>query len=60
MGRGLSRPDIATRLYLLSATFSLIKENRAMAAAHHSTQHLMTDLQIRLDATFTLNPEQKV
>jgi hypothetical protein len=60
MGRGLSKPDIATRSYLLAAMFSLVKENRAMTAAHRSTQHLLGDLQIRLDATFTLSPEQKV
>jgi len=30
-----------------------------MTAAHRSTQHLMADLQIRLDATFSLNNEQK-
>lgn len=60
MGRGLSKPDIATRSYLLAAMFSLVKENRAMTVAHRSTQHLLSDLQIRLDATFTVSPEQKV
>jgi hypothetical protein len=60
MGRGLSKPDIATRSYLLAAIFSLVTENRTMAAAHRSTQHLLADLQLRLEATFTLNPEQKV
>lgn len=60
MGQGLSKADIATRSYLLAAIFSLIKENREMTNAQRNTQQLLADLQIRLEVTFTLTPEQKV
>lgn len=60
MGRGLPKADIATRSYLLAAIFSLIKENRAMTNAHRNTQQFLADLQIRLEVTFSLSPEQKV
>ncbi|KIJ60408.1 hypothetical protein HYDPIDRAFT_98863, partial [Hydnomerulius pinastri MD-312] len=59
MGRGLPKADIATRSYLLAAIFSLIKENRAMTNAHRNTQQFLADLQIRLEVTFSLSPEQK-
>ena len=59
MGWGLNKADIATRSYLLAAIFSLIKENREMTNAQRNTQQLLTDLQIRLDVTFSLTPEQK-
>ncbi|KIM65615.1 hypothetical protein SCLCIDRAFT_22514 [Scleroderma citrinum Foug A] len=60
MGRGLNKADIATRSYLLAAIFSLIKENREMTNAQRNTQQLLADLQIRLDVTFSLTPEQKL
>ena len=60
MGRGLDKANIATRSYLLAAIFSLIKENREMTDAQRNTQKLLTDLQIRLEVTFSLTPEQKV
>ena len=60
MGWGLNKADIATRSYLLAAIFSLIKENREMTNAQRNTQQLLADLQIRLDVTFSLTPEQKV
>ena len=60
MGRGLNKADIATRSYLLTAIFSLIKENREMTSAHRNTQQLLADLQIWLEVTFSLTAEQKV
>ncbi|KZP26848.1 hypothetical protein FIBSPDRAFT_854555 [Athelia psychrophila] len=59
LGSGLEKADLATRAYLVASVFSLIKENRAMTAAHRGTQTLLADLQIRLDATFSLSTEQK-
>ncbi|KAI6028185.1 hypothetical protein EDC04DRAFT_2899035 [Pisolithus marmoratus] len=59
MGRGLDKADIATCAYLLTAIFSLIKENREMTNAHCSTQQLLADLQIQLEVTFSLTSEQK-
>lgn len=59
MGNGLTKADLATRAYIVASIFSLIKENRAMTAAHRGTQTLMADLQIRLDATFSISTEQK-
>jgi hypothetical protein len=60
LGRGLSKPDLATRTYLLGGVFCVLKEQRVIAASHLSTQHLLADLQIRLEATFSLSPEQRV
>ncbi|KAL4061772.1 hypothetical protein J3A83DRAFT_4374575 [Scleroderma citrinum] len=45
--------------YLLAAIFSLIKENHMMTNAQHNTQQLLADLQIWLEVTFSLTPEQK-
>ncbi|KIM57522.1 hypothetical protein SCLCIDRAFT_28758 [Scleroderma citrinum Foug A] len=59
MGRGLDKADIATQSYLLAAIFSLIKENREMTDAQWNTQQLLADLQIHLEVTFSLTPEQK-
>ena len=60
MGWGLDKANIATQSYLLAAIFSLIKENREMTNAQWNTQQLLADLQIRLEVTFSLTPEQKV
>lgn len=60
LGHGLSKPDLATRTYLLGGIFCLLKEQRTIATSHRSTQHLLADLQIRLEATFSLSPEQRV
>ncbi|KAG1784473.1 uncharacterized protein HD556DRAFT_1451739 [Suillus plorans] len=60
LGCGLSKPDLATRTYLLGSVFCLLKEQRLIAASHVSTQHLLADLQIRLEATFSLSPEQRM
>jgi hypothetical protein len=60
LGHGLSKPDLATRTYLLGGVFCVLKEQRVIAASHLSTQHLLADLQIRLEATFSLSPEQRV
>jgi len=60
MGWGLDKADIATGSYLLATIFSLIKENQEMTDAQWNTQQLLADLQIRLEVTFSLTPEQKV
>jgi hypothetical protein len=60
LGHGLNKSDLATRTYLLGSIFCILKEQRAIAASHQSTQHLLTDLQIRLETTFSLSPEQRV
>lgn len=59
LGRGLSKPNLATRTYLLGGIFCVLKEQRMIAASHLSTQHLLTDLQIHFEATFSLSPEQR-
>jgi hypothetical protein len=37
VGRGLSKPDLATRTYLLGGIFCLLKEHRMIMASHMST-----------------------
>ncbi|KAG2124002.1 hypothetical protein DEU56DRAFT_983680 [Suillus clintonianus] len=59
LGHGLSKSDLATRTYLLGSIFCILKEQRMIAASHQSTQTLLADLQIRLEATFSLSPEQR-
>ncbi|KIK31784.1 hypothetical protein CY34DRAFT_102766 [Suillus luteus UH-Slu-Lm8-n1] len=58
LGHGLSKTDLATRTYLLGSIFCILQEQHKIAASHQSTQNLLTDLQIRLETTFTLSPEQ--
>ncbi|KAG1773420.1 hypothetical protein EDD22DRAFT_767274, partial [Suillus occidentalis] len=50
---------LATRTYLLGSIFCILKEQRKIAASHQSTQNLLADLQIRLETTFALSPEQR-
>ncbi|KAG1795418.1 uncharacterized protein HD556DRAFT_1472944 [Suillus plorans] len=59
LGHGLSKSDLATRTYLLGSIFCILKEQRIIAASHQSTQQLLADLQIRLETTFSLSPEQR-
>ncbi|KAG1833240.1 hypothetical protein DFJ58DRAFT_736126 [Suillus subalutaceus] len=58
LGHGLSKSDLATRTYLLGSIFCILKEQRKIAASHQSTQNLLADLQICLETTFSLSPEQ--
>lgn len=60
MGEGLSKPDLATRMFLLASIFDLMRERQEVADAHLALKILLGDLQSRLDSTFTLNEEQKV
>ncbi|KAG1852899.1 hypothetical protein C8R48DRAFT_611479 [Suillus tomentosus] len=59
LGHGLSKSDLATRTYLLRSIFCILKEQRIIAASHQSTQHLLADLQICLETTFSLSPKQR-
>lgn len=58
----LSKSDLLTRVYILAVIFGDIAERRRAAETSNirDLPGLMADLKIRLEATFTLMPEQKV
>lgn len=60
MGHGLSKPDMATRLFLLASIFQVLRELHTAVESNNAIKSLLTDLQIRLDDTFALTNDQKV
>jgi hypothetical protein len=60
MGRGLSKPDLATRAFLLAALSRSGVEQRKTEEMNRQLHSMVTDLAIRLDDNFALTNEQKV
>ena len=68
MGRGLEddnaaargKSDLATRIYLLGAIFSISKENRLAMEENRGLRNIISDLHSRLEDNFTLNNDQNV
>jgi hypothetical protein len=60
MGRGLSKPDLATRTFLLAALSSLIIDRRSAAEMNQHLHSMILELSIQLDDNFALTNKQKV
>lgn len=60
MGGNLSKPDLATRTYMLAATFELMRQRQEVVDAQKALHILIADLQTRINTTFALNEEQRV
>lgn len=60
MGETLNKPDLATRAFMLSAIFELMRQRKEVAESQQALKVLIADLQVRLDVTFTLNEEHRV
>jgi hypothetical protein len=60
MGRGLPKPDMATRTFLLATMYQMAAERRASQEMYQNLQNMVYELAMRLDDNFTLSNEQKV
>lgn len=60
MGENLTKADLATRAFMLSASFELIRQRQEVVESQKALHVLIADLQTCLNDTFVLNEEQKV
>lgn len=56
----MPRAQMQSDLIQIALLYAILKECRALAEAHRTNRALMSEIQVRLEETFTVSHEQRV
>lgn len=60
LARGIPRSQMQSNLIQVALLYAILKECRGLAEANRINRGLMSEIQVRLEDTFTISQEQKV
>ena len=60
LARGIPRSHMQSNLIQVALLYAILKECRGLAEANRTNRGLMSEIQARLEDTFTISQEQKV